>query len=201
MIPSRVARRRARWALGIVLGAWVGFDAVIGLLVRAHAINERCTGYCMGAGGMGWFLVFPVWFGMSSRARLVDSGGRSFVVGRTLTGLRAVDLDELVSVRRFQALGRTGQFWDELRLRDRWGVRLSADRVDGIDRAVKNAVEARAVRVSSAVKDRLGMRRRTRPMAGGRALLGVFVLVGSLGGFVIVSLYLTCLIAGTPLNG
>ena len=195
VIPSRLARRRALWGLGIVLGAWVGFDAAIGILVRVHEINERCTGYSMGAGGIGWLFVFPVWFGMSWRVRLVAGGGRNFVTGRTLTGSRAVDLDQLASVRRFRMLGRNGQAWDELRLRDRWGVRLSIDSVDGIgDTVLKH------LRVSAAVKDRVGTGR-TRSGAGVRALLGVFVLVGSLFGFVMVSLYVTCLIAGTPLNG
>ena len=200
VIPSRLARRRALWGLGIVLGAWVGFDAAIGILVRVHEINERCTGYSMGAGGIGWLFVFPVWFGMSWRVRLVASCGRNFVTGRTLTGSRAVDLDQLASVRRFQMLGRNGQAWDELRLRDRWGVRLSIDSVDGIGDTVLNAIEARELRVSAAVKDRILMGR-TRSGADGRALLGVFVLVGSLFGFVMASLYVTCLIAGTPLNG
>ena len=200
VIPSLLARRRAWLGLGIILGAWVGFDAAIGILVRAHEISERCTGYSMGAGGVGWFLVFPVWFGMSSRVRLVAGGGRNFVVGRTLTGPRAVDLDQLVSVRRFQVLGRGRQAWDELRLRDRWGVRLSVDRVDAIGSALRNAIETRELRVSGAARDRLCMGR-TRSRPGGCAVLGVFVLVGLLFGCVILSLYVTCLIAGTPLNG
>ena len=159
----------------------VGFEAATGILVRVHEINERCTGYSIGAGGIGWLLVFPVWFGMSWRVRLVANGGRNFVTGRTLTGSRAVDLDQLASVRRFQMLGRNGQAWDELRLRDRWGVRLSIDSVDGIGDTVLNAIEARELRVSAAVKDRVRTGR-TRSGAGVRALLGVFVLVGSLFG-------------------
>jgi len=200
VIPARLARRRARRGLGILLGLWAGFDVAIGILVRTHEINERCTGYSLGAGGIAWFLVFPAWFGMSWRARLVARDGRSFVVGRTLTGPRAVDLDRLVRVRRFQALGRYGEVWDELRLRDDRGIRLSVDRVGAIETAVRQAIEAREVRVSRAVENRLGMRP-ARFGAGARALAGVFAFVGSLAGCVVMSLLVTSLIAGTPFNG
>ncbi|MGH3415280.1 MAG: hypothetical protein ACRDSS_02325 [Actinocrinis sp.] len=200
MIPSRLARRRARWGLAILLGLWAGFDAAIGILVRTHGINERCTGYTMGAGGIAWFLVFPVWFGMSWHARLVTHDGHGFVAGRTLTGPRAVDLDQLIKVRRFQALGRYGQTWDDLRLRDSWGVRLTINDDSAIETAIRHAIEVRAVRVSTAVKNRLGMSP-ARFGTGVRALLGLFTVVGSLAGCVVMSLLITCLIAGAPFNG
>src|SRR5258708_4961022 len=76
VIPSRLARRRARWGLGILLGVWAGFDVAIGILVRAHGINERCTGYSMGAGGTAWFLVFPAWFGRFRRRHRNGRSGR-----------------------------------------------------------------------------------------------------------------------------
>lgn len=200
VIPSRLARRRAWWGLAILLGVWAGFDAAIGTLVRAHGINERCTGYTMGAGGIAWFFVFPVWFGMSWRARLITDDGHSFVAGRTLTGPRTADLDQLVKVRRFQAWGRNGQIWDELRLRDSRGVRLTIYDDRAIETALRQAVEVRAVRVSTAVKNKLGMRP-ARFGAGARALLGTVAVVGSLAGCVTLSRLVTCLIAGTPFNG
>jgi hypothetical protein len=178
----------------------VGFDTVLGLLVRTNEINERCTGYSIGAGAIAWFLVFPIWFGMSWSVRLVAGGGRYFVVGRTLTGPRAVDLGELVSARRFQVLGRAKGSWDDLRLRDRHGVRLSADCGVAIEDAVRNSLEAHGVRVSKAVRQRLATRER-RLGASGRAVLGLLVVVGSLGALWTASLLVTCLIAGTPFNG
>jgi hypothetical protein len=200
IISSRSARRRARVCLGIVLGAWVGFDATIGLLVRAHQIGVGCTGYAMGAGGIASLLVVPIFYGMSSGVRLVVGGGRSFVVARTLTGPRALDLDALVRVRRFQMMGRNGRIWSELRLRDRHGVRLSVDSV-GMDvgRAVRSAVETRGVRISSAAKESLGMSCRG---LGGKiqALLGVFVFIPAWMGCCVASLAVTCLFSGTPYN-
>ncbi|MGH3627421.1 MAG: hypothetical protein ACRDRL_08295, partial [Sciscionella sp.] len=148
----------------------------------------------MGAGGIAWFLVFPVWFGMSWHARLVTHDGHGFVAGRTLTGPRAVDLDQLIKVRRFQALGRYGQTWDDLRLRDSWGVRLTINDDSAIETAIRHAIEVRAVRVSTAVKNRLGMSP-ARFGTGVRALLGLFTVVGSLAGCVVMSLLITCLIA------
>jgi hypothetical protein len=139
-------------------------------------------------------------FGMSWSARLVASGGRSFVVGRTLTGTRAVDLDELVSARRFQVLGRARGSWDDVRLRDRHGVRLSADYGVDIEDAVRNSLETHGLRVSKAVRQRLATRER-RLGASGRAVLGLLVVVGSLGVLWTASLLVTCLIAGTPFNG
>lgn len=85
----------------------------------------------MAAGGIASFLVFPIFFGASWRARLVSTSGRRFVVARTLTGPRAVDLEALVSVRRFMVLGKSGSNWDELRVRDRYGIRLSLDQRGG----------------------------------------------------------------------
>jgi hypothetical protein len=166
--PWRLARRRAWWGLGILLGIWVGFDAMIGILVRSHEINERCTGYSVGAGGITWIFVLPVWFGVSWRVRLVAHDGHGFIVGRTLTGPRAVDLDRLVAVRRFQSLSRYGPIWDELRLKDSRGVRLSVDPVGTVKMAVRQAIETRELRVSNAVKNKLGMKP-GRFAAGARA--------------------------------
>jgi hypothetical protein len=201
VIPSQVARRRARWGLGIALGACVGFDAVIGLLVRAHQIGAGCTGYAMGVGGVSWFLVFPILFGTSSHVRLVVGGGRRFVVARTLTGPRAVDLDALVRVRRFQMLSKSGRNWDELRLRDRHGVRLSVDRVgNDVERAIRSAVEVPGARASAAVRERLGLS--YSGLGGtGQALLGTFAFPALSAGCCVASLFLTCLISGTPFNG
>lgn len=201
VISSRSARRRAQWGLGIVFGAWVGFDAVLGLLVRAYQIDARCTSYSIAAGGFAAFQVFPILFGTSWRVRLVSSSGRRFVVARTVTGPRAVDLEALVSVRRFMVLGKNGSNWDELRIRDRHGVRLSLDRGNSeVDGAVRDAVDVRGLRISKAAKRRLD----TRYIGAGeaaRAFLGILILIGSIVGCCVASLFVTCLIAGTPFNG
>ena len=42
---------------------------------------------------------------------------------------------------------------------------------------------------------------RERTRASRQVAPGVFAVVGSLGGCVVASLYVTCLIAGTPVNG
>jgi len=201
VIPSRLARRRARLGLGIVLGAWVGFDAVVGLLVRAHQIDVRCTGYSMGAGGIASFLVFPIFFGTSWRVRLVSSSGRRFVIARTVTGPRAVDLEALVRVRRFMVLGKNGSNWDELRIRDRYGVRLCLDRGNSeVDGAVLDAEDVRGLHISKAARRRLDTRYIAASEAG-RAFLGIPILVGSMAGCCVASLFVTCLISGTPFNG
>lgn len=201
VIPYRIARRRAYWAVGIALAAWLGFDAAVGLLVRGHQINERCTGYSMGAGGIAWFVVLPLWYGMSTRARLVTSGGRDYVVARTFTGQRAVALDELAGARRFQALGKGSKGVDELRLRDRRGIRLAIDHAHGMKEAISRGIESNGLRVSGAVRRKLDTGWRTGADGGGLALLGTFITIMTLGAFILGSLYVTSLIAGTPLNG
>jgi len=200
VIPFQLARRRARWGLGVVFGAWVIFGATTGLLVRAHEINERCTGYSVGASAVAWFLVFPIWYGMSWRPQLVTSGGHRFIVARTITGPRAVALDELASARRFQGPTKGGGTWDELRLRDRHGVRLSLDRVHGMESSIRDGIESGGLRVSGAVMRKLDVGRRWGYRAGGRGLLGLVIIVGSLGTFILAGLAATCLIAGTPIG-
>jgi hypothetical protein len=87
---------------------------------------------------------------------------------------------------------------DELRFRDRRGVRLTVQgRVDDLERFVQKAIEARGLRVSSAVEARLRMERGgfgdgVRKLVGGVLYLALAV------GFAFLSAYVTCVIAGTP---
>ena len=195
-LPQRRARLRARWGLGIVLGAWIGADVAIGLLVRAHRIHGGSAGYSLGVGLIACFVVWPVFYGTSSRPSLVVADGRQLVVARTLTGLRVVDLGALASVRRF-VIPTRGSDWDELRLRDRHGARLAIGRCEGeIEEAVRTAAAASGAPVSRAAMERLNRRLRV-PRDGTRKFLGWLAVLCCVEACVVGSLLVTYLISGT----
>lgn len=201
VIPSRVARRWARWGLGIVLCAWMAFDTVLGLLVRTHHLDAGSTAYSMGAGVIACLVVFPVYYGSNFRARLVISGSQRFVTANTLTGPRAIDLGALVSVRRFPIPSRYGgSGWDELRLRDSHGVRLAITTCEStVDDAIFAAAEANGARLSRLARQRL-TRRYWVPRDAGGKFLAFLTVVCCVEACLLVSGFITSLISGTPLS-
>ncbi|MFF3989910.1 hypothetical protein ACFY0B_35695 [Streptomyces sp. NPDC001797] len=108
--------------------AWATVVLVDAGLIRTHVLKATDTGIATGVGLVAGVRAYAIWFGDADTARVSTVEGRRLVSARTLSGVRTIELDALASVRRFAAVGRYGGTIDELRLRDRHGLRLTIGR-------------------------------------------------------------------------
>ena len=143
-VPAARAVRRARTAYGVLSGLVVLGVVGPGLLQRFHAIRSGAPvagGATALAGALAAELLPFAWRTVGHGA-----GGARHVTARTLTGLRTVDLDRLVWVRRARVPSRSGWI-DALGIKDRAGVGFWFD-----DTSVARQVAA-SVRRSSALQE------------------------------------------------
>ena len=148
-VGPAMARRRVLIALGIVFVAWACVLLIDVGLIRAHVWKPANAGVSTFAGFIVGFLWPAIWYGMSSKVHGEVREGRRLVSARTITGTRTIDIDNLVSVRRYSVMGRYGGSWDEYRLKDAHGVRLAIDhqpRDATVDGAIRQAIERSSTR-------------------------------------------------------
>lgn len=179
-VEPAVARRRVLVgaATAVLLTALV--VAGIGLLIRAHAMSDGdlavVTLLCL----LLTMLAAALWYGTAGRAGLTVADGRPVLSARTITGIRTIRLDELSHLRRYELLARDGRPIDELRLRDRHGVRLGVQRVPGLEDALRRAVrdaEGAAPKVTRHARGRLGLEPRSAVPDGAHQVFGIGAVV------------------------
>ncbi|MGW1464979.1 hypothetical protein ACWCPT_11605 [Streptomyces sp. NPDC002308] len=137
--PPDARRRRLRGAGG-VWAAWVVVVLVDAMLIRAHVLTDACTAIAATAGAVAGPLLLGIHHGWAGQPFLTECEGRHRVSARTLTGVRTVDLDGLVSVRRFETVQRGRPYLDQFRLHDRHGIRLTVDNGPTLNAALRRAL-------------------------------------------------------------
>lgn len=212
-IDPAPARRRVPITLGILFAVWACVLLVDVALIRTHVWKPSDVGIATFAGFIVGFLWPAIWYGMSSKVHGEVREGRRLVSARTITGTRTIDLDSLVSVRRYSAMGRNGS-WDEYRLEDAHGVRLAIDRRPRdatIDGAIRQAVERAStrsagtrVKVTRHARTGLGLTPRTRLPQVLHMFWGLWMMMAGLGvpalGSYLLALQLSGLGVGHTLN-
>lgn len=178
---------------------WAAVVAADVIAIRAGVLSRSCTGIATAAGFAAPGVALPIWYGACGEPQLIARGRRVLVSARTLTGVRTIALDELVSVRRFEAAGRVGGWSDELRLRDRHRLSLALDST-AADASVRHAYLVApygSIKVSRPAQCRLGLRRRRRGVTTARmVLMNTFWALVSFGPSALASWALACLLAG-----
>lgn len=202
-MEPRSARRRMRLGLGIVGAAWATVVLADAGLIRNHVLKETDTGIATGAGFVAGVLAYLIWFGDAGTAHVSTVDGRRLMSARTLIGVRTIELDALASVRRFAAMGRGGTI-DELRLRDRHGLRLTIGRdtraEDSIRRAVVRAdaqPSGASVKVTRHARSRLGLDPRASVPHFVHLFFGMWVMLAALLLPALGSYIVACFLAGT----
>lgn len=183
--PGR-ARRRARVGLGIVCAAWAAGVLTDALLIRAHVLRGS---FLLSAGLCGYLAAdvgLLIWYGAAGRVGVCAVRGGQGLSARTLTGVRTIELDSLAQVRRFVALGRSGTPSDELRLRDRHGLRLTIDRDRLTDDCIRRVIQraeadpgAAPIAVTRHARVRLRLAPRSADHPGLYQVLGMLAVIGS----------------------
>jgi hypothetical protein len=186
-----IARRRMFIALGTLAAAWASVLLIDVTLIRAHVWKPTDAGVSTFAGFIVGFLWPAIWYGISTKVHGEVSDGRRLVSARTMTGTRTIDLDNLVSVRRYSVMGRYGGSWDEYRLKDAHGVRLAVDRSPRdttIDGAIRQAIEraesnprGTRVKVTRHARTGLDLKPRTRLPQVLRMFWGLWMMIAALG--------------------
>jgi hypothetical protein len=200
-VESSFARRRMRLGLGIVGAAWATVVLADAGLIRTHVLKETDTGIAAGAGFVAGALAFMIWFGDAGAPHVSTVEGRQLLTARTLTGVRTIELDALAGVRRFAAMGRGGPI-DELRLRDRHGVRLNVgrDAEDPIRCAIERAdvqLGGPSVKVTRHARSRLGLEPRSSVPRFVHLFFGMWVMIAALLLPAVGSYTVACFLAGT----
>ena len=138
---------------------------------------------------------------------MVVQDGRHYVSARSMTGVRTIRLDALVSVRRHTAMARTGGRIDELHLRDDKKVRLAVETDDPVTTQVRQAVRraqsrpGAAIAVTRHARTGLGLEPRSRIPEGVHRLWAFWMMAASPGIPALVSYVAACILAGTSIVG
>ncbi|MBR7839166.1 hypothetical protein KDL01_38240 [Actinospica durhamensis] len=196
-VAPQVAHRRMWRAMAIVGGSWAAVMAADVIAIRTGVLPPTYTAIATAAGFLTPAIALPIWHGICGAPQVAAQDGRTLVSARTLTGVRTIAPDELVSVRRFEAASRGGST-DELRLRDRHGLCLALDATYA-DAAVRRAVliaPPGSIKVSRPAQCRLGLRPRRRGVRTARLMLGVLWLLPAFVPFGLASWGLACLLVG-----
>lgn len=200
-----MALGNARRALRRIGAGWALVVCIDAILVRTHVLKYSYTGVSTVAGLVAGGLFNAVWYGSGDRPHGAVRDGRQVVSAKTFSGVRTVELNALVSIRRYSSLTRY-QVLDEYHLKDRHGVRLTVSRMwdKTIDEAVRWAATRPArqpgtspVKVTRHARSALGLEPRSRVpqivhLVWGLQLLMAALLVPGLASYVIA-----CLLAGT----
>ena len=172
--PARVdpghARRRMYLALGLLAVGWASAVLVDVELIRTHVWKPDMAGISATVGYVVGCVWPAIWYGTTSKGKVYGEmrAGRRRLTAPTISGNRTIDLDALVSIRRFSMMGR-GSSLDEYRLTDAHGVRLALNRDDSVDKTIRHALERAASQdesirpsVTRHARSGLGLEPRTR---------------------------------------
>ena len=193
--------------LWIVSTLWAAIVLVDVGLIRSHLLKDTYTGISTFAGFVAGSILVAIWYGFAGRPSLVVQDGRYFVSASTVTGVRTVRLDSLVSVRRYSTISRSGGYIDELHLRDANRVRLTVDNKPPVGTQVRQAIRRAESRPSSAIavtrhaRSGLGLEPRSRVLEGVHRFWGLWMMMASLSIPALVSYVAACLLAGTSILG
>lgn len=150
LVAPAVCARRTRGWIAIVSGLWAAAVITDVALTRSLSLNASYTLWAMLAGVIAGGMLLPLWYGSCMEVHLTVKARTRLLTARTLSGTRTLDLNRLVSVRRFETIGRYGDLIDELHLRDEHGVRLVVDgQSHSIDTAIRRCVESAPSRTDS----------------------------------------------------
>ena len=179
------------------------------ILIRTHVLKSTYTGISTAAGYVAGGLASALWYGMADRPHGVVRDGLRLVSARSFTGVRTVELDGLVSIRRFSSIMRPGTI-DEYHLKDRHGVRLviSRARDKTIDDAVRWAATQTGrppgtppVKVTRHARSALGLRPRSRVPQVVHLVWGLLLFMAAPGIPALTSYVIASLLAGTSVWG
>jgi hypothetical protein len=138
----------------------------------------------------------PLWW------RAADVG-RIRVATASLECVRTIELDALAGVRRFAAMGRGGAI-DELRLRDRHGLRLTIGHDTRAEGFIRRAVEradaqpgGAPVKVTRHARSRLGLEPRSSVPRFVHLFFGLWVMAAAFTLPAVGSYTVACFLAGT----
>lgn len=210
MAASDARRRKLHGAYG-VSAAWAIVVLVDVILIRAHVLKDTYTGISTLTGAIAGPLLLGIHYGWAGRPSLTVRNGQHMVSARTLTGVRTLNLDDLVSVRRFETIQRTGGYLDEFHLHDRHGVRLAVDNERPINAALRGAVPSpdsrpghdglATVQVTRHARSALGMARRSRFPGAMHRFWGFWMMMAAMGAPALLSYMTACVLAGTDVLG
>ncbi|MCH5671712.1 hypothetical protein [Streptomyces gilvus] len=193
-----------RLGLGIVGAVWATVVLADAGLIRTHVLKGTDTGIATAAGFVAGVLTYLIWLGDAVTPHVSTVEGRQLVSARTITGVRTIELDALASVRRFAAMGRYGVTIDELRLKDRHGLRLTIGHDTRAERAIRRAVmraDAQpfdaSVKVTRHARSRLGLEPHSSVPGSVHLFFGVWVMLAALLLPALGSYTIACFLAGT----
>ena len=206
-VSAEQSRRSMFRALLTLAAGWALVVAVDVILIRAHVWGPTDAGVATGAGAVAGMCWFPIWFGWSGRAHFAVRDGHAVVTARTISGVRTVDLDRLVRVRRFSAMARSGSL-DEYHLTDAHGVRLSIDITrfaNAVDKTVREGLERSSAsrpggadpKVTRHARSALGLEPRSRLPQVLHMFWGVWMMIGMFGIPAIASYVLALQLSGS----
>lgn len=186
---------------------WAAIVFVDAGLIRAHCLTGTYTGISALAGAVAGPIVISIWYGFAGRPSVVVQGGRYFVSAKTMTGVRTLRLDGLVSVRRHTTIDRSGGYIDELHMRDEKQVRLAVNNKHPVSTQVRQAIRRAESRPGSAIavtrhaRTGLGLEPRSRLPEGVHRFWGFWMMMASPGIPALVSYLTACILAGTSISG
>ncbi len=203
-VEPSFARRRMRLGLGIVGVAWATVVLADAGLIRTHVLKDADTGIATGAGLVAGMLALLIWYGEAGTPHVATVDGRRLLTARTLTGVRTIELDALAGVRRFVTMGRYGSTVDDLRLRDRHGLRLTISRDRRAEDSIRSAVEradarpaVTPVKVTRHARSRLGLEPHSPVPRVLHLFFGVWVMLAAFLLPALASYTIACFLAGT----
>lgn len=193
-----------RLGLGIAGAAWATVLLADAGLIRTHVLKEADTGIAIGAGYLAGVLALVIWYGEAGTPHVSTVEGRRLLSARTLTGVRTIELDALAGVRWFAAMNRTGGTIDQLRLRDRHGLRLAIDSDAQAVNVIRCAVERAdaqpadaSIKVTRHARSRLGLEPRSSVPRLVHLFFGVWVMLAALMLPAVASYTVASFLAGT----
>ncbi|MFH7338895.1 hypothetical protein [Streptomyces sp. KHY 26] len=210
-VAASDARRRMLRGVRGVSAAWAAVVLVDVVLIRAHVLEDTYTGISTLTGAVAGPLLLGIHRGWAGRPSLGVRDGRHLLSARTLTGVRTLDLDGLVGVRRFETIQRTGGYLDEFRLHDRQGVRLTATNERAVDAALRRALAPSAslparngvptVRITRHARTALGVAPRSRVPRAVHRFWGLLMTTAATGVPALAGYLAACVLAGTGILG
>ncbi|MDF3303103.1 hypothetical protein [Streptomyces tropicalis] len=206
-MKASYARRRTLRGAWAVSSLWAAIVCADAGLIRSHVLEGSWTGVSALAGALAGPALVAIRYGFAGRPSMVVQSGRYFVSARTMTGVRTLRLDGLVSVRRFTTIARSGGCIDELHLRDEQQVRLTVGNEHPVSTQVRQAVRraesrpGRTIAVTRHARTGLGLEPGSRLPEGVHRLWAFWITMAALGTPALVGYVTACVLAGTSIVG